>query len=132
MGSNFRLVRKDHGGGLVTFSVHVVHTDEKGKVISVTKEPAGVVGYSKEDAAQNLHRMAEAFRAPILEHGAAPGETQRLTFESIDVKDLDAEDLRRAGYDPDELDQAPTGRRTPAKKPARAKARKGRGSAKKA
>jgi hypothetical protein len=127
MGSNFRLVRKDHGGGIVTFAVHVAHCDEKGKVVSVTKEPVGVVGYSKEEAAQNLHRMAEAFRAPILEHGAVPEEGARRPLESIDVQDLDAGDLRRAGYDPDELDQAPTGRRTPARKPARAKTRKGRG-----
>lgn len=126
MGWNYRLVRRDHGGGLVTFAVHGAHCDEKGKVFSVTKEPIGVVGYSKEEAAQNLHRMAEAFRLPILEHGAVPEERAGSRAESIDVKDLDSGDLRSPGYDPTEDEPVVSARRPP-----RPKARKPRGKSKK-
>jgi hypothetical protein len=125
MGSNYRLVRRDHGGGIVTFGVHVVHTDEKGRVVSVTKEPAGVVGYSKEEAAQNLHRMAEAFRAPILEHGAAPGGNITRPLENIDIRDLVPGDLPNAGLDAHDGN-------APARKPAKPKAGKAKGRAKKA
>ena len=68
---NYRVLRKRHADGAVTYHIHEVHYGDDGSIDGWTEEPAAPMGTSFAELREDVKLLSHAFRAPVLEESDA-------------------------------------------------------------
>lgn len=79
---NYRVLRKEHASGEVTFQIHEVFYDETGKIDGWTKDPVQPLGESLGELREDIRYFLAAFRKDVLEEVNAGGtDTLRPAYQ---------------------------------------------------
>ena len=85
---NYRVLRKEHKSGEVTFQIHEVFYDETGRINGWTKDPVQPSGEILSELREDIRYFLSAFRKDVLEEVNAEGTTLlRPTCQDQHVND---------------------------------------------